>query len=90
MTRIEFLIDELVLIGFDPRDRNAVASATQRGLIDNAISEGWRASTELGRSSRWGRLARGGDDRQVSTLASRIGEAIEHAVVAARRRSNGS
>jgi hypothetical protein len=32
MTRIEFVIDDLVLVGFDPRDRHRIGDAVQREL----------------------------------------------------------
>lgn len=34
--RVEFVIDELVLIGFDPRDRHRIADALQRELASRA------------------------------------------------------
>jgi uncharacterized membrane protein len=37
--RIEFDIDELVLVGFDPRDRHRLADAIERAIETRATSE---------------------------------------------------
>ena len=39
-SRIELDIEELVLIGFDPRDRYAIAEAMQRELMARLASDG--------------------------------------------------
>jgi len=40
MTQLEFEIDELVLIGFEPHDRHRIADALQQALSEKAMEAG--------------------------------------------------
>lgn len=40
MTRLEFEIDELVLIGFDPRERHRIGDALQQALAAQCLEAG--------------------------------------------------
>ena len=74
VTRLELRIDELVLDGFEPRDRHAVAEALQREL------------TAMSLPGRGGRPWAGLEHRAVQAREGSpeaIGRAVRHSIGAA-------
>ena len=59
MTQLEFEIDELVLIGFNPRDRHRIADALQQALAEHAREAGLVSAVLAHEPSR--ALVRGAD-----------------------------
>ena len=67
--RIEFVIDELVLIGFDPRDRHRIADAVETQLAAQAHGVAAARFVEPAREPRATVLA---PDIKLSTRGGRV------------------
>ena len=83
--RIEFVIDELVLIGFDPRDRHRIADAVEAQLAAHAT--GVPAARIAERSHAVGATLRA-PDIKLSTRGGRVdaqalGDGVSRSVVSA-------
>jgi len=83
--RVEFVIDELVLIGFDPRDRHRIADAIEAQLTsrvrDVSVSRFVERSHETRTTLR-------GPDVRLSTSGGRvdakvIGDGVSRSIVSA-------
>jgi hypothetical protein len=95
VTRVAVVIDELVLVGFDPRDRHHVADALQqaleRGLTRDdivALLAAERSRPALGPIELWapagpGASGAGTAARRPETIGSRVGSAVAGAIVRA-------
>ncbi len=75
--RVEFVIDEIVLHGVDPRDRHRIRDAIERHL-----------QTQLSRESVVGRIANDARNRE-QAIAGMATRSVGSAVSTAARRSNG-
>lgn len=75
MTRVEFVIDELVLIGFDPHDRHRIADGVERALQADTHRGGmWDSTTVDARASASERVG-----------MDAVADAVAGSVVAAAR-----
>jgi len=81
--RIEFVIDELVLIGFDPRDRHRIADAVETQLA--AQSAGVSATQLVHRAHAAGAMLRAPDiklsARDGRVDAQALGKGVSRSVV---------
>ena len=75
--RVEFVIDEIVLHGVDPRDRHRIRDAIERHL-----------QAQLSRESVVGRIANDALNRE-HAVAGMVTQSVRSAVSTAARRSNG-
>jgi hypothetical protein len=81
MTEIRLHIDELVLHGFDPRQRHAIADAVQAELtrlLADSLSD--PASLELSQSANYPRVDAGTFDLALSGLPAATGAQLAAAI----------
>ncbi len=90
MTRVELRIDELVLVGFDPRDRRRIGDAVERALearlagtgVETWPSEGIRTDVVRAPDARVGDVVRWRDP-----IADALGASIATSIVGGFRGS---
>lgn len=83
--RVEFVVDDLVLIGFDPRERHRIADAIERELaiqLNEAQAKNVAAGAELAHGESTLRAA---DVRlsATSNSANAVGRAVSRSIVSA-------
>jgi hypothetical protein len=88
--RIEFVIDELVLVGFDPRERYRMVDAIERELAAATTPATMLPLVRAGRLRTLPDVGAGPHDRTAGASPEAVGRSVGNSIVGALGRAGGS